>query len=106
MTDEDNYAEKRDFYRMVVDCPIRYRKRGQEKSEAGLVKDLSASGLSFECVEELRSGEVLEVVIKPVNDVTPPFAAVVSVIRCIRLDESSAALTAACGIDHIIEAYD
>lgn len=104
MEDEDNYAEKRDFYRMVIDCPIRYRKQGQEKSEAGLVKDLSASGLSFECVEELQSGESLEVVIKPLNEVTPPFAAVVSVIRCTRLDENSAVLTAACGIDHILDA--
>ena len=101
MAEEENYAEKRDFYRMVVDCPIRYRKQGSEESETGLVKDLSASGLSFECAAELQQGEIFEVVIKPVNEVTPPFAAIVSVIRC---DKDKAVYVAACGIDQIIDA--
>lgn len=77
-----DYAEKRDFYRMAVDCAARYRVAGADTVLHATVKDLSASGLQLCTDHAVESGVTLNVEIQPGKSITPPLHAVVRVIRC------------------------
>lgn len=74
--------ERRDFYRMVVDCPVEYKKQGSEQMQVGSVQDLSARGLKFIAAEAMSPGTLLEVTIRPSGEVGLPFVSEIEVLRC------------------------
>ncbi len=76
------YSEKRDFYRMAVECAARYRVAGTDSVQTATVKDLSASGVQLRTDHEVDAGAVLNVEIQPGKAITPPLHAVAKVIRC------------------------
>lgn len=76
------YDEKRDFYRMTVDCPVNYRHTGAAVTGQGICRNVSAGGIQFFSPEPIAIGQSLEVTITPTVSVTPPLNAVVTVLRC------------------------
>ena len=75
------YDEKRDFIRVSIDCPIRFKVDGLGPEEVGKVKNLSGRGLMFVTALELELESSVEIRISPENDLTPPLHARVRIVR-------------------------
>jgi hypothetical protein len=75
------YAEKRDFLRMTVDCPARFRIAGSDSPSPAIVKNLSGSGMLILSDREIDPGTRLAVEIMPGKTITPPLSAEARVMR-------------------------
>jgi hypothetical protein len=100
----NDFIEKRDFYRMVVNGEIRYRVSGEKPLSTGRVMNLSNSGLLMTTGRELAAGTKLTLAIIPGQSITPPLLAEASVIRCDSDDEGNYSI--ACTIDRILAESD
>jgi len=80
--DERNFDEKRDFYRMAVDCPISYRVSGSQKEGTGICRNLSAGGVLMEIREPLEAAIGLTIRIEPQSSITSALEALAQVTRC------------------------
>lgn len=97
------YAEKRDFPRMVVNCDANLSKEGDGETYEAFVKDLSGSGLLIWVDKTIETGSLLNIEIKPVSDITPPLTALIKVIRCQPLDTNEAGrYSVACLIEKVL----
>ena len=76
-----DYDEKRDFFRVTVDCELTYRLATAEDEERGQARNLSGRGMMFIAPRELPVDEMLEVRITPENTVTSPLHAMVKIVR-------------------------
>ncbi len=81
---ETDYAEKRDFFRidMKVDCAVEFKVQGSERSEKGTVKNLSGKGLFFWADRTIAPETRLQVIMRPIQPLTPPLEAEATVLRC------------------------
>lgn len=77
-----DYSEKRDFFRMNIDCDMEYSVNGSGKKEHGTVLNLSGNGISFSINEQVDPGTMVHISISPENTVTPPLEVTVEVLRC------------------------
>jgi hypothetical protein len=77
-----DYAEKRDFMRMTMDCPGRYRVPGADRPHSALVRNLSGNGVLLVVDEPVATDMELSLEIMPGKTITPPLAAYVKVLRC------------------------
>lgn len=77
-----DYSEKRDFQRMSLDCSLDYQKFGEDRVYQGKVKNLSATGILFIASDSLPLGVKIQIILTPVNDITPPMSAEVKITRC------------------------
>jgi len=77
-----DYSEKRDFFRMNMDCTVEYSINGSGDKHQGLMKNLSGDGLLFLVDHEMTPGTEVSISITPENTVTPPLEVVVEVLRC------------------------
>ena len=66
------YAEKRDFLRMPIDCELSFSKAGSSRQYQGSVINLSSKGILFTSAEKFDQGTVLEITLTPSNSATPP----------------------------------
>jgi hypothetical protein len=96
----NEYAEKREFFRMGIDCPAQFRVQGADNVDDGIVKNLSASGLLILASQEISPGTHLRVRIVPVNKITPPLSAHASVLRSQPAETGDYEI--ACSIDQIL----
>ncbi len=95
-----DYAEKRDFLRMPIDCPAQIRIAGSNNTSSAIVKNLSSTGMLMLFEQEIDPGTQLAVEIMPGKSITPPLSAEMSVVRS---DPSGAGnFTIACTIDRIL----
>lgn len=78
MVDSD---DERDFPRMVIDCPVAYRRREETRMREGRGRDLSATGVSFVCDEPFAPGDWLVLHLAPQREITPPLDALAEVVR-------------------------
>jgi hypothetical protein len=76
-----DYAEKRGFIRMAVDCKASYRLDGEEQEGEGVLRDLSGSGMALETDREVPAGSVLRIRVHPEQALVPPLEAQVEVVR-------------------------
>jgi len=76
-----DYDEKRDFIRMVVDCPVAITNPANGETFQGIACDLSSKGLAFTTATSLAPGTPLEVRIVPDQTLVPPLHARVQVVR-------------------------
>ena len=76
-----NFSEKRSFIRMSVNCPVTYSDTDGLRKRIGTCVDLSAKGIAFQCDESFPLGAKLKVNVEPKLSISPPFSAVVKVIR-------------------------
>lgn len=77
-----DYSEKRDFFRMNLDCNMEYSVNGSGNKQCGYIKNLSGNGISFLAQQAVTPGTEVHVSIKPENAITPPLNVTVEVIRC------------------------
>lgn len=77
-----NYDEKRDYYRMTVDCPVRFAPVGGTHYTEGLCRNFSAGGIQFVSSTSVSLNQLLDVNITPTMSVVPPLNAIIEVIRC------------------------
>jgi len=95
MTD---YAEKRDFQRMAIDCEFSFCEQGGQQIFDGHVINLSSKGILFTSSEHFVEGSKLEIVLTPSNSLTPPMEASVVVTR---VTNNEPIYELACGITEI-----
>jgi hypothetical protein len=95
----NEYAEKRDFRRMGIDCPAQFRIQGADEVCDAIVKNLSASGMLLSATIEIAPGTQLLVHIVPMNSITPPLSATVSVLRS---EPVAGGYEVACTIEQIL----
>lgn len=95
MTD---FAEKRDFQRMAIDCQFSFCERGGQQIFDGHVINLSSKGILFTSAERFTEGAQLEIVLTPSNSLTPPMEASVVVSR---VNDNDPVFELACEITEI-----
>ncbi|MDQ7090611.1 MAG: PilZ domain-containing protein [Methylococcales bacterium] len=84
MTD---FREKREFFRMQVDCEIQYKHAdGSKESYTGRCTTLSGAGVSFIGSQALNINDTLNVIINPQQTLTPPITAKAVVMRVVSLE--------------------
>ncbi|MDH3635090.1 MAG: PilZ domain-containing protein [Gammaproteobacteria bacterium] len=76
-----DYAEKRDFLRMPIDCEMSFSKTGSTRQYTGSVINLSSKGILFTSNEGFDEGTVLKITLTPSNSDTPPMEATAVVTR-------------------------
>jgi hypothetical protein len=94
----NDYAEKRDFQRMVIDSVLSFSIKGGSKSYDGNVINLSSKGILFTSTEVIKEGSGLSIVLTPSNSITPPMLADAAVTRVI---DNKSMYEIACTIDKI-----
>ncbi len=98
-----DYKEKRDFYRMAMDCTAEYKVNGSGKKSKAVVKDLSSGGLLLWIKQEVKPGSQISIMLQPGSDITPPLNAKVEVIRCDPLANEEGTYAAACSMIEILD---
>ena len=83
----NDFAEKRDFQRMTLDSVLEYHVSGDDEVHQGQIKNLSATGVMFVCDRNVHPGAQVNIKLSPVNTITPPMSAEISVTRCDEHDE-------------------
>ena len=83
MTMSTDYAEKRGYRRVSVECDISYKMLDStvDEEEVGKVANLSGRGLMFIAERGVPVNAELEIRIAPGNSLTPPLRARVKVVR-------------------------
>ena len=94
----NDYAEKRDFQRMVIDSVLSFSIKGESKSYDGNVINLSSKGILFTSTGILKEGSGLSIVLTPSNSITPPMLVDAVVTRVI---DNESMYEIACTIDKI-----
>ena len=75
------YAEKRDFLRMPIDCAFSFSQSGSDRRLPGKVINISSRGILFASRVNFAVGTHLEIFLTPRNSTTPPMEASVVVAR-------------------------
>lgn len=96
-----DFSEKRNYPRMTVDCPASFVVRGGAGGGA-IVKNLSGGGLLMWIDHDIGQDAVMELEIKPVNDITPPMVAEVRVVRSTPVEADGGSFAVACQINRIL----
>jgi len=76
-----DYTEKRDYYRMALDCPVTYSDVEGLRSRQGQGRDLSAKGISFVASDSFPIGSTLKVSVAPKVSMTKPLFATIKIVR-------------------------
>ena len=84
-----DYSEKRNFFRMNIECSAEYTINGSGNKKLGLVSDLCGDGISIIADELVEPGTEVRVTIQPENEVTPPLDVIMEVIRCEQRDQEN-----------------
>jgi len=84
-----DYSEKRNFFRMNIECNAEYIVNGSGNRKSGFVSDLSGDGISLIADQSVEPGTEVRVSIQPENSVTPPLDVVMEVIRCEQQDQEN-----------------
>ena len=93
-----DYAEKRDFQRMAIDCVLSFSREGDSVIYDGSVINLSSKGILFTSMESIEEGSNLGIVLTPSNSITPPMEADAVVTRMV---DHQSVFEIACTIENI-----
>lgn len=96
----NDFAEKRDFYRMGIKCPAKFRIQGSPDVRDAQIMNLSASGLLMVTPQEISPGTRLAIRIEPIQAITPPLSANASVLRS--TPTAAGTFEVACAIEQIL----
>jgi c-di-GMP-binding flagellar brake protein YcgR len=95
-----NFIEKREYFRITVDCEIDYRFLNEEEYRKARCSTLSGGGISFITGHPLQPAEELEVIIQPQLPATPPMRAHVRVVRVQALADDNFEVGASLQVIH------
>ncbi len=76
-----DYSEKRDYHRMLVDCPMVLREQDAEAEEQVVCRNLSGGGLMFVSEHPYAIGTLLKVRIEPNDTIVAPLEKVIEIVR-------------------------
>lgn len=93
-----DYAEKRDFLRMPIDCDLSFSRIGNTQRFQGQVINLSSKGILFKSSEAFSEGDALDILLTPSSADTAPIEASVVVSRVV---DNEAVFEIACEIQQI-----
>ena len=96
-----DYNEKRNYPRMTIECPANFKIVGGGGGGA-IVKNLSGGGLLMSIDHGIAEDSVMQIEIKPVNDITPPMVAEVRVLRCSPAADLGGSFSVACQISRLL----
>jgi len=88
-------SDKRKFTRMGAECKMSYTHLGSGETGSGHSINLSAAGILFSTRKKLDPGASLDIVVKPVNTLTPPLHALIEIIRVIPMESGEFEVAAA-----------
>jgi hypothetical protein len=71
----NDFAEKRDFQRMALDCEFVFFKPGSNQQYSGQVINLTSKGVLFNSSESIDVNTVVEILVTPSNSLTQPMKA-------------------------------
>lgn len=91
------FAEKRDFLRMPIDCELLFLRNGSNSYQRGNVINLSHRGILFTSTEKVDEGANIAFVLTPSHSGSAPFEADGVVSRVTHHDEI---YEIACEIEH------
>ena len=93
-----SYSERRDFYRMVIDCEIVIL-LSDGTCGKGKVRNLSSNGIAFSCDLDLIEGQFVDLRVQMMDERAQPLRANGEVIRAFRDNQSTDyPFEAACSI--------
>jgi len=93
-----SYSERRDFYRMVIDCEVTIL-LSDGSSGKGKVRNLSSNGIAFCCNLDLTEGQFVDLRVQMMDERAQPLRANGEVIRAFRDDKNvEFPFEAACSI--------
>ena len=84
-----DYSEKRNFFRMNIECNAEYTINGSGNKKLGFVSNLCGNGISIIADESVEPGTQVRISIQPENEVTPPLDVIMEVIRCEQQDQDN-----------------
>ena len=85
---DDDHHEKRVFPRLEAECAVLYAIGNSEDWKVGIMSNMSATGLSMKCPEQLLKNISISIVVKPGdNKMIPNIEAKGKVTRCTQVDE-------------------
>ncbi len=73
--------DRRNLFRMCIDCPVQITGLSEGSEAIGRVLDLSGSGLAVTCSETFLVGDTFQVKVVPDKPVFMPLVADVEVVR-------------------------
>lgn len=78
------YSEKRNYVRMQLNCPVQVTELEGEfpQSYEAICVNLSSQGILLRADRSYLTGTPLKINIKPRLEISPPFTAMIEVIRC------------------------
>lgn len=82
-----DYSEKRDYYRMNVQCELQFRPHSSSEYLYGNCLNLSTGGIAFSADEFIATGSEVEIWITPEEAVVPPLHATVEVLRSTEINQ-------------------
>lgn len=77
----DNTDRRRHKRMPIDDCPITFRQSATDIPSKGKGKNLSAGGILFYTTQAVNVGDLLQINVEPLVNVSPPLTAVLEVIR-------------------------
>jgi len=75
------HAEKRNFKRMKMNCPVSFQLLNSPHTRIGTCINLSATGILFQADDKYPLGTKININVTPELDISPSFSAVMKVIR-------------------------
>lgn len=86
MLERGEFAEKRDFIRMGVNCPATFTINDDAATYQGIADNLSATGLQVTTDKMVNEGVFMEINVQPEQAVVAPLKAHVEVVRTTPVD--------------------
>ena len=83
-----SYSERRDFYRMVIDCEVTVMLSDGTQGQ-GKVRNLSSNGIAFSCDLSLAEGQYVDLRVQMMDERAQPLKANGEVIRAFRDDKNA-----------------
>lgn len=94
------FNERREYFRITVDCEIDYRFIDADEFRKARCSSLSGGGISFITGHELQPAEELEIIIQSQLPATPPMRAHVKVVRVQALENQTFEIGASMTVIH------
>lgn len=95
-----DFAEKREYFRMNVDCEIDYRAIDSDETRTARCSTLSGAGISFVTNHELTLKMELEITIQSQLPSMPPMRAYAKVVRVQVIEDQAFDIGASMTIIH------
>ena len=75
------HAEKRNFKRLTMNCPVSFQLHNSPHKRVGTCINLSANGILFQADDKYPVGTKISINVTPKLNISPSFSAVMKVIR-------------------------